>query len=139
MKPAYINIRKLSISFVPDHLFEVIPNLKFPTELVVRVYSDGLEEYGGNIKFLFNDMLCPIQIPEIQPILCPINDIRYIQAQKIFFAIYQITGSKLGPCIGQAIILLQKATFTQFENVSGSLERFSHCLGEISFQTRLSL
>lgn len=139
MKLAYANIRKISISFDSKHLYEVFSNFKIPTEMELKLYSYGLEESNGTVKFIVNDIVNPTILPEIPPIACPINDIRYIRGQKIVLALYIYTETKIGICIGQAVCLLQGASYANYENKTGIIERYSHNIGVINYQMKLSL
>ncbi len=139
LKPAYLNIRKVRIGFVPAQLEEVVPGVKGPIDVVVRSCSRGLEYGDTQDKITMKDLETPLLIEKIEPLRCPVNDMRYIRTQKVVLAVCQVTGSKLGSCLGQAVCLLNNVSLSRYESVKTMLERGTHPVGEITFEIRLSL
>ncbi len=130
---AYIRVRRMTLRFDGLLLGEAVPDLKLPTEVAIRVSSRGLESRQDLIKTAWKEFGKPIVLGDVEPLRCPVNDLRYARAQKVLVVVYSS-----GTCIAQAVCLMNSVSPTHYEMVKTVLERGTHLVGEMSCEVRLS-
>jgi hypothetical protein len=139
MKPLYVHIKKMRIVLDPTRLLEMVPTLKPPTDILLRFYSSGLDDFGQTSKVQLNGSWSPVLISELHPLKYQVGDLRFIRVQKLIATLHKVEGHTVGECFGQAVFSLAGALISHPQQLTSAIERYSRVMGELTFEYLLSV